>query len=146
MRTIVIASVVLALSFAIGWALGPTLRSAAHHPARPCAVTLAGSNTIGERLAPAVASAFLASRGYDVQSPQTVRDGEVRIVGVREGVECVLDIRSHGSSQAFEELVKGTADIGMASRPIKETEIDALRQAGSGDFAVQASTAEHVVA
>jgi phosphate transport system substrate-binding protein len=110
-----------------------------------CSFALAGSNTIGERLAPAVVAAYFRSRGYDVAEPDVLAQDEVRVTAVRAGERCVIDIRSHGSSYAFRELAADSAVIGMASRAIGESEIEALRSARAGDFASEAALAEHVI-
>lgn len=111
-----------------------------------CALTVAGSNTIGEKLAPAVAEAMLRGNGYAVEGPIEETPGERRLIGRREGVQCTIDIRSHGSAFSFKELTAGTAAIGMSSRAVRTGEIEALKAAGAGDFALDAAKAEHVVA
>src|SRR5262249_25390505 len=120
--------------------------TAAAAPPPPCNVALAGSNTIGEKLAPAIVAAYFRSEGYSVSEPQTVAEDEIRLTASKGPQVCTIDIRAKGSSVAFRELTAGTALIGMASRPIKESEIQALRDANAGDFATEAGLAEHVVA
>lgn len=115
-------------------------------PLEVCDAALAGSNTVGERLAPSVVMDYLSSANFVVSSPMLESPGEVRLAGELNGRRCTVQVRSHGSSQAFSDLQKGSTLIGMSSRQIKASEIEALRQAGAGDFAAEAVLAEHVVA
>ena len=88
-----------------------------------------GSNTIGEKLAPMLLQAYLASEGDgDVQ----VREGASpveRTVLAREaktGSAISVELKAHGSATAFTDLDAGTADVGIASRPITSAEIERL--------------------
>lgn len=111
-----------------------------------CNASLSGSNTIGEHLAPALISVFLSGRGYEVDPPMEAGENQVRMSGVLDGDRCTIEIRSHGSSDAFKDLKAGTTMIGMASRAIKPGEVVDLRDAGAGDFAALSNMAEHVIA
>ena len=111
-----------------------------------CSATLSGSNTIGEHLAPALLSVFLSGRGYVVDPPKNMGESHVRLSGVLGRDRCTIDIRSHGSSDAFKDLKANTTLIGMSSRAIKSGEVVELRDAGAGDFAALAAVAEHVIA
>lgn len=111
-----------------------------------CDAILAGSNTVGERLAPALVSDYLISAKFVMAEPATETPGEVRLVGELGQRRCTVRIRSHGSSEAFSDLQSGKALVGMASRQVKPTELDALKAAGAGDFATEANLAEHVIA
>jgi len=125
---------------------GPGARPVAAAGVEACGYTLAGSNTIGERLAPKLLEALLESERYDISAAQTVEPEVVRVGGVREGRPCTVTVLSHGSSEAFDALLTGAAQIGMSSRQITPREIEALRVAGAGDFAADAPIAEHVIA
>ncbi|MDX2235112.1 MAG: phosphate ABC transporter substrate-binding/OmpA family protein [Hyphomonadaceae bacterium] len=115
-------------------------------PTEVCAIAIAGSNTVGERLAPEIVASFLAYNGYPAGPAESVGPTTVRLVGVKGERTCTVEIRSKGSSTAFEALADGSALIGMASRAIKDSEIAALNAAGAGDFAAEAADAEHVIA
>lgn len=129
------------------WIMPPdTLRRATAGAREVCNASMAGSNTIGEGLAPAIVRAFLESRNYAVEAAEPRAPGEVRVVATREDRRCTVDIRSHGSGLAFEELLAGSTQIGMSSRAIKPVEVDALKAVGAGDFAADAASAEHVIA
>ncbi|WP_228768516.1 substrate-binding domain-containing protein [Shewanella sp. TC10] len=85
---------------------------------------LHGSNTIGEKLAPALLEAFFAQQGFNeftwVQGESSVeRTMEFNDNGVTKAVE----LHAHGSGTAFKGMLSGVADIGMASRPIKAKEL-----------------------
>lgn len=111
-----------------------------------CDAVLAGSNTIGERLAPALVRDYLVSSQFSVTGPFVDQPGEVRVIGEKDNLRCTVRIRSHGSGQSFKELIAGSASIGMSSRPINAAEIAALRAAKAGDFVAEAALAEHVIA
>ncbi|WP_295456454.1 substrate-binding domain-containing protein [uncultured Thiodictyon sp.] len=103
-----------------------------------------GSNTIGGKLLPALAEAFLTQAGYaNVHKVPSVKEEESVIVGERNGVEKQIEIQAHGSKTAFSGLKAGLADIGMSSRPIKDDEYKALLPT-LGDLRSNAS--EHVLA
>ncbi len=105
----------------------------------------AGSNTVGESLLPALAEAYIsANDGGEIQWTAGARENE-KILKVDSTSKCVpeeIEVKAHGSSTAFEALKAGETDIGMSSRPIKQTEVDTL--ATLGDLTNPAS--EHVLA
>ena len=146
-RSIILIVASVAACFAIGWFIS-TRGAPADAPvvasAGDCGLSLAGSNTIGERLAPRLVGAFLTGEGYAVT--ETAGEGETTLTATRGEENCAIPIRSHGSALSFEELTAGTAQIGMSSRAIRPAEIEALAAAGAGDFAGEAAIAEHVIA
>lgn len=106
---------------------------------------LHGSNTIGAKLAPDLASAFLKKLGA----------ASVRQTDITPGIETdiegdfpdtnqtkVIEIRAHGSSTAFKDLKDGQCDIGMSSRKIKVDEVKSLAFLGD----MTGSACEHVLA
>lgn len=105
--------------------------------------TLQGSNTIGARLAPAWAAAYLEAKGCDyVDIRPLENDNEVRVTGKRGNLSVYIDIHAHGSSTGFKGLYSKTADIALASRSIKPAE--KLQLENYGDMS--SFNAEHVVA
>jgi phosphate transport system substrate-binding protein len=104
-----------------------------------------GSNTIGERLMPALIEAY-ARKTYG--APPATRLGkpeEMEIAINDAGVaKAVIDFQSHGSGTAAPGLASGKAQIGMASRQLKPKEADLLRQTFGVDMF--ASGNEHVLA
>jgi len=102
-----------------------------------------GSNTVGAKLAPELLRAFLLKRGYKGLS--TVKNGvETTISFDQPGKKTLgrIEIKAHGSSSAFSEtssskevgLSGGFADIGMASRRIKDAEFELIKSKNLGDF------------
>ncbi len=93
---------------------------------------LHGSNTIGARLAPALAEAFLRDRlsANEVTIEQSAHRGEWRVVGRRDGERVAIAIHGHGSSTAFIDLRAGLADVGLASRRIRPGEAEVLHRLG----------------
>ena len=86
---------------------------------------LAGSNTIGDTLGPALAEAFLKDQGAtDVRTLPGANPQEKIVEGMLPGDNTAsLDyIAAHGSATAFTALADNSCDIGMASRKIKPEE------------------------
>jgi phosphate transport system substrate-binding protein len=108
---------------------------------------LSGSNTIGAALAPRLVEAWFASMGASgVVSTPRREDGkavpETVVHADLGGQSLNVEIRAHGSSDAFAHLGDGSADIGMASRQIRPAE--KLLLAALGDMGSQDN--EHVIA
>ena len=97
---------------------------------------LHGSNTIGARLAPDLASAFGRANGFLAERESPGPNDEERTIEFHEAEssrELQIEIQAHGSATAFPDLAAGQTDIGMASRKVLPPEIDALIKAGVGD-------------
>lgn len=95
---------------------------------------LHGSNTIGAALAPELVKSWLQRQHYTSISEQKTAEEELLIRAVSNKGEAVaVSIKAHGSSTSFKALAAGDADIGMASRPIKEKEVVALASLGRMD-------------
>jgi len=90
-----------------------------------------GSNTVGAALVPELSRQWLNAYNYKVVSDNVTAHDE-RLIKARDELndEISIEIFAHGSSTAFADLKAGTADIGMASRPIKESELYMLRSLG----------------
>ncbi len=86
---------------------------------------LHGSNTIGAKLVPALAAAYLQQLGATatVNKPLGVAN-EVQVIGFLPQTEEVvaIEIKAHGSSTGFKSLIAKTTDIAMSSRHIRESE------------------------
>lgn len=87
---------------------------------------LHGSNTIGEKLAPMLIEGFLTSQGVKAFNWQNETPLEREIHYSKNNKHYSIELHSHGSSTAFSSLKNKTADIGMASRRIKESEVQSL--------------------
>jgi phosphate transport system substrate-binding protein len=111
----------------------------------PNAFGIHGSNTIGAELMPRLIEAYAQSRGERVrisngESPDV---SEIRVVGGDGRNRAMIDLQARGSGTATPGLVSGKAVVGMASRPLNETELAQLAQQGFGDM--RAANAEHVL-
>jgi phosphate transport system substrate-binding protein len=105
---------------------------------------LAGSNTIGDKLVPALAEAYLRSQGATDIYTKVGATAEVKTVfGVLPGGSdsAEIDIAARGSATAFTSLADGSCDIGMASRSVKPDEITKLTALGT----MTDPTNEHVL-
>jgi len=89
---------------------------------------LHGSNTVGEKLAPTLITAYLKNMGAT----------DINITGENEVEKTIkaelpkqgwveVEIKAHGSSTSFQDLNNGSADMGMASRKIKSKEVTLLK-------------------
>ncbi len=105
---------------------------------------LSGSNTIGETLMPALAEAFLKSRGATgVHTVDGSKAQEKFVLGTLPGdtVPSSIRVAAHGSATAFTSLADNSCDIGMASRRIKPDEASKLSSLGD----MLSPTNEHIV-
>lgn len=90
---------------------------------------LHGSNTIGEKLAPALLEGYLKQQGINDFNWIPGDSPVERQLSYQQGnTNYLIELHAHGSSTAFADLSVGEADIGMASRRIKEKEITALQE------------------
>ena len=120
--------------------------SAAAAAAAPVSLILRlhGSNTIGEKLAPALAEAYLKLKGAAAtQEVETAADehqvlSTAPVGGSRLGIE----VYAHGSATAFKDLGAQATDLGMASRRVKPGEAAQLAPV-DGDLTSPSS--EHVL-
>ncbi len=104
------------------------------------ALSLHGSNTVGAKLAPECARSYLLASGA---ARVDLTDGPAeneRQLSADDGRR--IAIAAHGSGTAFSALLDGSADIGMASRPIKADESSALAAAGD----MRSAAAEQTIA
>lgn len=105
-----------------------------------------GSNTIGSKLVPELAKAFLEGKGANrIEQVAGEKEQESFIQGDINGdtIPEAIEVHAHGSKTAFEDLKAGFCDIGMSSRKIKEEEVRDLFPL-VGDLTSNAS--EHTVA
>ena len=105
---------------------------------------LAGSNTIGEGLGPALAKAFLQSKGAtNIEIIQGEKPDEEVVQGIFPGdlTPSAISISAHGSATAFQSLAENRCDVGMASRRI--THGEAANLVSMGDM--QSPASEHIV-
>jgi phosphate transport system substrate-binding protein len=88
---------------------------------------IAGSNTIGEKLMPALIEAFGKSQGF-VPYGNTCAETRFRL---RRGASTLsIACSSHGTRTGIPALAGGEADIAMLSRPINAEEQARMREVG----------------
>lgn len=112
---------------------------------RKVMLRLAGSNTIGGKLAPALVEEFLRKQGArDVRIVEGSSPEEISVIGTLAGESSptVIEVRSHGSSTAFTDLEQKKCDIGLSSRKIKQDEAEKLALLGD----MTSPSSEHIVA
>jgi phosphate transport system substrate-binding protein len=108
-----------------------------------------GSNTVGEKLTPDLVREWLVLRGATDVSMK--RNGVLTQFVYRDSTLDTnwksVEIAAHGTSTAFINddvypnvgLAGGFCDIGMASRPAKAEEVEAIIKAGHGDIRKEGS-------
>lgn len=112
------------------------------------ALKLHGSTTIGEKLAPALAAAFLRKLGAtDVQVQSSGPDAVPEFSKIQgtlpgESKSTIIEVESKGSATAFTDLGSAKCDIGMSSRRVKPDEAASLSSLGD----MTSAAAEHVIA
>ncbi len=107
---------------------------------------LAGSNTIGSQVGPALAEAYLRAQGAKDVYTKEEATPDVRAVygmlpGDKEPVE--IEIAAHGSATGFRSLADGSCDLGMASRRVNASEVAQLSSQGFGVMTDAAN--EHIL-
>jgi phosphate transport system substrate-binding protein len=126
--------------------LGLMLLLAAHWAGaaeRGTLLSLHGSNTVGEKLAPALAIAWAESEGWTIAAEETPAPNERLIRLSRDAEHASIAIAAHGTSTGLQALVDGEADLWMASRGVLADEIRVHTEAiGRLDDPAQ----EHVIA
>jgi phosphate transport system substrate-binding protein len=123
--------------------LAALLSIAAVTPARADdQLRLHGSNTVGQRLAPALVRAWAEERGYAVGETRRIVDEEILIPLAAGGRTIEAHVHSHGTGTGFADLLAGKADFWMASRPINAAELAHAAPLG----AITAPEQEHVIA
>ncbi|MBB3059312.1 phosphate ABC transporter substrate-binding protein [Microbulbifer rhizosphaerae] len=101
---------------------------------------LTGSNTIGAELAPLLVKGYLQHLG--AENIRQRSEGERHWISAQlKGRAVEVPVVALGSSTGFKALNSDSADIGMASRRIKQSEVEML--ARFGDLA--GAGAEHVI-
>ena len=96
-----------------------------------------GSNTIGAKLLPALMEDFLKNEGMTQIQRKNGADPETILIEALlpgKSTPQAVEISAHGSKTAFEDLISGKCDIGIASRAIKNEEADACAKIALGDM------------
>lgn len=89
--------------------------------------SMQGSNTIGEKLAPALVEQYLKEIGAQETMVVNTQEVEKSVIGLfaDDSIKAV-EIKAHGSSTGFTALEANDTDIAMSSRRIKDKERDLL--------------------
>jgi phosphate transport system substrate-binding protein len=113
-------------------------------PEQGSVLRIQGSNTIGAALGPALVEGLMREQGLHKihrEAPDTAN--ELRVVGETvQGRRVAVDIAAHGSSTGFTALKNASADLAASSRPIKDSEREALQSLGD----LKQPDAEQVIA
>ncbi len=96
-------------------------------PSGSVSIRLCGSNTIGAELAPALVEEFLRSKGATGVQRSSGSD-TARVTGTLAGEPFSADVKSAGTSTAFQAMAAGQCDVAMASREVTPAERDNLGQ------------------
>ena len=105
--------------------------------------TIQGSNTVGANLMRNFLVDFLTMHNaVAVETINLPTANEYRVQGYINNEKVYVDVAAHGSSTGFKGLAQGTADIAMASRRIKDSEVKSLEFLGN----LRKFTNEHIVA
>ncbi|WP_462160044.1 substrate-binding domain-containing protein [Pseudoalteromonas sp. GB56] len=102
-----------------------------------------GSNTIGEKLAPALLEGYLREQGavdFDWQQGNVVVERELHYQ--LNDKPYYIELHAHGSSTGFADILSASADVAMASRKVKEKEVVNLKSQ-YGDFSQVGN--EHII-
>lgn len=91
-----------------------------------------GSNTVGATLMPSIVESYAQSLGGLVERELTTEPLHSRLL-ILDGADerrATVDLWAEGSGSSFPALASGDAQIGMSSRPAKDSEVQALAEAG----------------
>jgi phosphate transport system substrate-binding protein len=138
-----------AVIFGLSNTLKPKAPQVANPPSSPptpsgskVVLRLAGSNTLGSKLLPALVEAYFKSKGCTDVEQKKIELELINVTCKIDGASYLSSISFKGSSTAFTSLKDGSADVGMASRRAKPAEVASL--AGMGNLLSPAN--EHVIA
>lgn len=112
--------------------------------AEPTSLRVQGSNTVGSVLGPALVRGLLQAKGaHAIETLPGAQPNEVWVQGITAlGQTLRVSIAAHGSSTGFAALRSGDADLAATSRPIKDSEQQALSALGN----LKSADAEQVIA
>jgi phosphate transport system substrate-binding protein len=94
-------------------------------------VRLAGSGTIGAKLALELATGWakqLKLPGVRIDGGLDPDEYDVIAEGAESTQKMRVQVRAKGTGSGLEPLLRGQADIWMASRPVRESDLDAMRK------------------
>jgi phosphate transport system substrate-binding protein len=108
-------------------------------------VGIHGSNVVGWELMPALIRGYAARVGANtsVLAGTNPLEERYKLIGGNGGQIGIFDLKRYGTHTAFTALEDGSAQIGMASRPINDEEAARLARAGTPN--VRSPQHEHVL-
>jgi phosphate transport system substrate-binding protein len=114
-------------------------------PARSSVIGIHGSTAIGWDLMPALIRAYTQRIGATLGSVAGANplEDRFRLLDASGRESAVFDLKRYGTPTAFTSLAEGSAQIGMASRPVNDEEAAALARAGTPN--VRLPQHEHVL-
>jgi phosphate transport system substrate-binding protein len=99
-------------------------------------LSVVGSNTMGTKLVPDLAAAFLEKRrnvsGVSVIAATEADPSLVRVTGRGAAAEVTIALRLSGSRSVTQALLDGAADLGMTSSPLRDADVARLAAAKGG--------------
>lgn len=101
-----------------------------------------GSNTVGERLMPALVKSWLRASGFEAISERSRGPSTLEIHAERDGTPLVVEIGKRGSAAGLSDLIEGNAELAMMARTPNARERDAAWQLGD----LASSDQEYVLA
>lgn len=109
--------------------------------------SIAGSNTVGAKLAPRLVAAFLQQEGFNnVEIAPLPGENRQQVTGLWQArsnnYSVAVTIEAKGSSTGFKNLLAGGADLAASSRPIKNNEVKRLAKLGD----MRSLENEHIIA
>lgn len=115
-------------------------------PVFSSSVGVFGSNMIGSSLMPGLIEAYSETQNSVVERQIGADATQVvmRLLADDGSEVAAINLRSDSSANAFPGLISGEAAIGMSSRPVTETEVAALAQAGFQG--INSAGQEHILA
>lgn len=107
-------------------------------------LSIQGSNTVGAALAPALIEGLFRQQGFSVITRRPGRQENEQTIQARkpDGSWVGIEVAAHGSSTGFRALREGSAQLAASSRPVKDSEVDALARRGD----LRSAAAEQVIA
>jgi phosphate transport system substrate-binding protein len=100
------------------------------HAQEPERLRIHGSNSIGERLMPALVEDWLRAIGYEKLQRMSPSGTLTEVHAVRDGQPLVVQIDRHGSASGLQALIHGDTELAMSTRVPNAAEREAGWQLG----------------
>ncbi|WP_165614973.1 phosphate ABC transporter substrate-binding/OmpA family protein [Yoonia tamlensis] len=95
-----------------------------------------GSRTVGTTLIPNLLRGYAESVGatYEIAATEDPAERIVRLINADGSLRAEIDLQTRGSGSAFPALADGYADIGVADRRMKDSDVAKIAAAGIPDL------------